>query len=169
MDLQLKVQNPDSNFNLIQCSKKTDVDPDPLSKATHILSSDKFFALNEIKYDLIFIDGLHTAEQVLKDCENALKVLNENGIIVWHDVNPSSEIMQRVPRESRQWTGDVWKAWVVMRGCKDLEMTAYDIETGLGVMKKGEQDPLLITEDLNYENLNKNRKEWLNLKEYDNC
>ena len=36
------------------------------------------------KFDFVFIDGNHHYEAVLKDTQNALKVLNKGGIIVWH-------------------------------------------------------------------------------------
>lgn len=36
-------------------------------------------------FDLIFIDGCHHQVYVRNDTENALKLLLENGVIVWHD------------------------------------------------------------------------------------
>ncbi len=47
--------------------------------------SDNFFNKNKINYDLIFIDGNHTINQVLKDTINSLNCLNKNGIIILHD------------------------------------------------------------------------------------
>lgn len=37
------------------------------------------------KMDLIFIDGNHSYDFVKSDTENALKMLSENGVIIWHD------------------------------------------------------------------------------------
>ena len=53
---------------------------DPAQGGTHRMTSDAYFAKNTLTYDVIFIDGLHDAIQVLKDVENARKVLNEGGI-----------------------------------------------------------------------------------------
>jgi predicted O-methyltransferase YrrM len=39
------------------------------------------------KFDFIFIDGGHEYHIVKKDTENALKMLKQNGIILWHDYN----------------------------------------------------------------------------------
>jgi predicted O-methyltransferase YrrM len=39
------------------------------------------------KYDMVFIDGDHSAEAVIKDIKNSLKILSHNGIIVMHDTN----------------------------------------------------------------------------------
>lgn len=98
------------NFKQIKCENKTSVDVK--GKATFKGTSDDFFKQNEDKFDLIFIDGLHEAEQVRKDLINAMKYLNDDGVIAVHDTIPKNEKMQKVPREQKQWTGDVWRAAV---------------------------------------------------------
>ena len=40
------------------------------------------------KMDLIFIDGGHTYSVVKNDTEKAFKMLNTEGIILWHDYVP---------------------------------------------------------------------------------
>ncbi|MBL8012699.1 MAG: class I SAM-dependent methyltransferase, partial [Candidatus Omnitrophica bacterium] len=37
------------------------------------------------KIDLVFIDGNHSYEFVKSDTENALEMLSEKGVIIWHD------------------------------------------------------------------------------------
>ena len=39
-------------------------------------------------FDLIFIDGGHTYSVVKSDTQKAFKMLNKNGIILWHDYVP---------------------------------------------------------------------------------
>ena len=50
---------------------------------------------NEEKFknqmDLIFIDGGHTYSIVKNDTEKAFKMLNSNGIILWHDYVPGKK------------------------------------------------------------------------------
>ena len=41
-------------------------------------------------FDLIFIDANHSERAVKSDSINSLKVLNSNGIIIWHDYNYKS-------------------------------------------------------------------------------
>ena len=80
----LEIGIEDGNcFSEIKCEHKIGVDPDPKSKATIHQTSDDFFAENKFKFDLIFIDGLHTAQQVYQDTLNAIDALNENGIIIF--------------------------------------------------------------------------------------
>ena len=70
----------DKNFSAIYCDKKIGVDPN--SRGTHKMTSDKFFKDNKDTFDVIFIDGLHTKEQVSKDISNSLECLNSNGIFM---------------------------------------------------------------------------------------
>ena len=48
-------------------------------------TSDEFFLNNNLSFDLIYIDGYHKAQQVLKDFKNAWKVLNKGGILIFDD------------------------------------------------------------------------------------
>ena len=48
--------------------------------------SNKFFKKNKKKnYDLIYIDGNHHADNVLRDARNSFKLLNKRGFIVFDD------------------------------------------------------------------------------------
>lgn len=150
------------NLKAINCSRKVGVDPDVKSKATDFMTSDAFFSVNTEKFDCIFIDGLHEADQVERDILNALECLTENGTIVVHDCNPSTEIMQRVPREVREWTGDGWKAWVNLRYTGRTRFV-IDNDYGIGIIRMERLPIEVITEPITWENFSKNKKEWLNL------
>lgn len=161
--LEIGVYNKALNYHKINCQKKLGVDPDPKAGADIVKPSDVFFAKNRQHFDLIFIDGLHHADQVERDILNALKFLTDNGSIVVHDCNPTSEAMQQVPRVQGEWTGDVWRAWVKLRCRADLSMVVLDTDYGVGVIRKGKQDPLYVRESATYHDFANNKKEWLNL------
>jgi len=184
--IEIGTQKKCNNFDKIKCEYKLSVDPDLNSDADVHLTSDEFFvSLDRVvemdltttgdilpnvirnslnKFDLIFIDGLHEEEQALRDIENSLSCLSDNGFIVVHDCNPTSELVQRVPRESKQWTGNVWKAWVRLRERDNLMMFVVDCDWGCGVIA-GNKKSLSLNriDELTYENLDKNRERWLNL------
>jgi len=49
------------------------------------LKSDDFFKTNRIFFDVIYIDGYHKADQVLKDFINSWAVLNVKGVLIFDD------------------------------------------------------------------------------------
>lgn len=104
-----------ANFNSINIKEKTSVDPSAVSANDdiHSLTSDEFFEQldGRKKYDIIFIDGLHHADQVERDIVNSWRHLRKGGALVIHDVWPTNEEMTIVPRQTKQWTGDVYKAF----------------------------------------------------------
>lgn len=189
--LEIGVQNPNQNFDKVQCEYKISVDPDPDAHATFCQTSDWFFSLildddgddihnygftpifrtgpNSINtsFDLVFIDGLHVAEQVQKDFENALKVLSPNGFIVLHDCDPKEEWHTIVPRPSPtgHWNGDVYKF-----ACKlsiNKNFWTVDIDNGCGVFKNTGDFKLSAKENWTWTEFVQNRKRLLNLISWD--
>jgi hypothetical protein len=123
------------NFNPMKQFFNLSIGVDPYSGGTHTMRSDEFFQQNEQKFDLIFIDGDHHAEQVWKDIVNALACLSEGGTVVLHDLNP----MLKETQEEVQtiiWNGDAWRAAVAMRLVSDYEIIVVDIDHGCGVIRK---------------------------------
>jgi len=157
-------------WNKVSCADKVGVDPSPNTKKRlpeiQQMTSDQFFRVNQKTFDIVFIDGLHHASQVYRDIINSLEVINEGGVIVCHDMLPYKEEIQRVPRETREWTGDCWKAWAFLRASNpDISMYIYDTDYGVGVIEKGEQE-LIDYADLNWEWFVKN-KDKLNIRKYE--
>lgn len=177
--LEVGVRIHSCNFDKINIDHKVGVDPclevfdrEP----TYKLTSDDFFSKNTETFDIIFIDGLHEFKQVEKDINNSLKFLNEGGFIVCHDMNPIKEYRQFTLDNPKRkeffektkdtlWNGDCWKAFVKIRTERNnIIMHTVDTDFGCGIISLGRQEPLDIKQqNLNYQNLNKNRKEWLNL------
>lgn len=154
-----------ANFKKINCDTKIGVDPNPDSKATKIQTSDDFFKENKQFFDIIFIDGLHHADQVIKDINNALSCMSANGYIICHDILPPDEQHQTVPPTQDLWTGDCWKAWVSLRTQRiDLNMHTIDTDYGCGIISKGSQKTLNVKkEQLNWANFLKNKQFWMNV------
>jgi hypothetical protein len=134
--------------------------PHPACQADSVQTSDEFFRGNRRRFDLIFVDGLHEADQVYRDIVNALGSLNPGGTVVCHDMNPQTELEQRVPRAADRWTGDGWKAWVRVRAEWDpLHMFVVDTDHGCGIIRPGLPPTPLLTWEL----FQLNRAVWLNL------
>lgn len=154
-------------YNKIICEHKECVDPDSNANATHTMTSDDFFGkYSNNRYDIIFIDGLHHSDTVDRDIRNSLTVLNDGGVIVLHDCNPSTEIHQRVPQESEHWNGDVWKSIVkfIHSEHKNYNIYTVDVDEGIGVIEPGSCEcNFEMPDELNWDWLVSNRIECLNL------
>lgn len=127
-------------FRLMRVADKVGVDPDPLSAATVHETSDAYFAALDpaVRFDLIFIDGLHLSEQVERDVANALAHLSEGGVIMLHDCDPPSELAGGREMCSGFWCGDVWRAWVAWRRLLApwiYQNFTVDADLGLGVIR----------------------------------
>lgn len=138
--LEIGVRVGENMRNVSGFETKVGVDPEKHRRGAdvchvfHQMTSDKFFAINQrVPYDLIFIDGLHHAEQVRRDLKNAANALTPGGTIVVHDCCPWDEKQQIVPRMQRDWTGDVWKAWAHFRWEMREMMECFVIDTDCGV------------------------------------
>jgi len=154
--LEIGVRDPRHNFHRVRAQIKDSVDPAPRRRVKFEMTSDAFFAdrstrADDAPYDLVFIDGLHLAEQVERDVANALQFLAPGGTIVLHDCNPIAESAQiDVYDRGTHWNGTVWKAWVKLRATRhDLSMCVIDIDEGCGVIQRGSQ-PLIMLPSLDY-------------------
>ena len=134
----------DQNQLFSKVAVKNKIGVDPVSGGNIRKTSDVFFKDNKDKFDIVFIDGLHTYEQVKKDILNSVNCLNENGIILVHDCMPDSLGKQAVPRYKMQWNGDVWKAIVDLRQKEDLDIYTCEMDQGIGIITKKKNSSLLI-------------------------
>lgn len=146
------------NFEAINIKNKIGVDPDKSSPCANHVTSDEFFKTNKLRFDIIFIDGLHHADQVKKDIINSWNCLNDNGIIVIHDCNPAEEKYTHVPRLTKQWTGDVYKVAASLINDK----ITVDIDYGCMVVPKMNKG-IQFTSEPNWNYFDKNRKDLLKL------
>jgi hypothetical protein len=131
--LEIGVQHKENNFDKIICKNKFGIDPDPGAQADYVCSSDQFFHFNfnpVRMFDLVFIDGLHHADQVKKDFDNSLRFLLPHGFIVIHDCCPQKETSTFVPRNAKVWHGDVYKFVMKLQEYSGIDFRTYDFDEG---------------------------------------
>ena len=133
----------DKNENFSKIKIKNKIGVDPLQGGTIRKTSDEFFNSNTEKFDIIFLDGLHTYEQTIKDINNSLKFIKSSGVIVIHDCLPKKIWNQIVPRIYGHWNGDVWKAIVHSRTYKNADTYTCIADHGLGLIFKRKNKNLL--------------------------
>jgi hypothetical protein len=139
------------NFDNVHFKTKIGVDPDPKCENEIIkLTSDDFFEKNCDFFDTVFIDGMHQSEYVLRDFNNSISKLNDNGVIFIDDILPLNYNEQlKIPNKHvyengilkyrEPWTGDVWKVvyYMLKYHSTDFEFKFYNNQNyrGVGVFK----------------------------------
>lgn len=171
-----------TRFKLVKRSFKYKNNTNLLARSFK-LTSDEFFAkksrsvFKKRSIDICLVDGMHEYGFALRDVENTLKYLNQKGVIIMHDCNPITKQAAMDFESWKQigykgdWNGDVWKAIVCLRSQRnDINVFVLNADHGLGVITWGTPESKLNfsndeIDNFSYENLEKNRREWLNLKE----
>ncbi len=174
--------DPAFQFDMLRRMGKAILNPYNLFNQYFEITSDDFFdkeaktVIGDKKIDLSFVDGMHEYAYALRDIENVLKYLADNGTIVVHDCNPLTKDAARSFKEfdadnktNTLWNGDVWKAILHLRSRTDLNVFVLDCDHGLGIITRGKPEQVISytqaqIEQLSYEEFDANRAAWLNLK-----
>lgn len=174
--------DPEFRFDNTRKLGKLFVNPYNLYNRYYQKASDDFFEKDAPalfatkKIEISLIDGMHEFDFALRDIENTVKYLSNNGVIVVHDCNPLTKEANCSFEEwknrnfSGVWNGDVWKAVLYIRSQrKDLTAFVLDTDHGLGIIsRKPDTNPLGFSkqeiEKFGYSDFDVNRNEWLNLQ-----
>jgi hypothetical protein len=129
--------NRGATFNALQFERKVAVDPNFLFEVSefrkegvefHAMESDRYFTDHGAsrKFDIIFIDGLHTFQQTFRDFCNSLCCSHDRTVWLIDDVFPSDvysawqnqreaiEFRRRAGGGGIKWHGDVFKVLFVI-------------------------------------------------------
>ena len=113
----------------------------PRSWRLHETNSDEFFSSLEksVKFDVVFLDGLHTSEQTYRDFCNCLPHLKSKSVVIIDDTVPSDEFSaisdQELSYQLRlksgkpgdgSWHGDVFR---VIEGINSVRNFPFNIAT----------------------------------------
>lgn len=145
--LEIGVHDEKNTFEYVQCAYKVTTFPSP---------SKEFFSNNLEEFDIIFIDGIHTEEQVLQDINYACRSLAKAGVIVLHDCMPPDEWHQRESdtyKAGENWNGTVWRAVLRFFNETNYKCTLLDTDWGCGVIDTAQsQHPkyIQLSEKLGY-------------------
>ena len=144
--LEIGVRNPADNFNLIKCDIKHSVDPGMEFDENPVdfpVTSDTFFEGvlpgSQGTYDVVFIDGLHHADQAYRDIGNAISRLSPSGVVILHDCMPPTRWHARYIRTLNgparfEWNGTTWKAFWRFALESEFACNLLPLDFGLGVI-----------------------------------
>ncbi len=173
--------DPKFIFDATRRFGKAIINPYNLNNQYFEKTSDDFFAQDAQrvfagkKLQLALIDGMHEYRFALRDVENTLRYMNDDGVIILHDCNPQTAgaAGRFEDWETGEWNGDVWRTIIHLRSqCPDLNVFVLDFDQGLGIVtRKKPESTLSFTPEqidaLTYDGLVENRAAWLNLKPAD--
>jgi SAM-dependent methyltransferase len=104
---------------------------DPRHKIS-LMTSDDFFMLTDAAsqlrlIDLSYIDGMHQIEFALKDFMHMERYCHAGSVIIVDDIYPAHALQGERIRQSRYWTGDVWKIITILENVRpDLILLPLD-------------------------------------------
>lgn len=137
-----------ASLKLAQCAA-LGIDPAPqLSEAlpahhsVSLTTSDDFFRLADTSamkaIDLCYIDGMHQIEFALKDFMNMERFCHAGSVVIVDDIYPAHPLQGERIRQSRYWTGDIWKIIPILRRHRpDLIVLPVDTEPTGSLMVLG--------------------------------
>jgi hypothetical protein len=97
-----------------------------------LTTSDDFFMLTDAAsqlqpIDLSYIDGMHQIEFALKDFMHMERYCHAGSVVVVDDIYPAHALQGERIRQSRYWTGDVWKMINILENVRpDLILLPLD-------------------------------------------
>lgn len=117
----------------------------------HQVTSDEYFGTvvePDAEFDVIYLDGLHTVEQTLRDLLNALPHLQPRGVLVIDDVRPPTELAAIPDRQEffdvrsaqgrddeTAWMGDVFRlVYFIETFCQQLSFRVIANNHGQAVV-----------------------------------
>jgi hypothetical protein len=155
-------------FHAVKAAHKVAVDPvfqikeggrEPASEYYEV-TSDKYFDdldTNIVPFDVIYLDGLHTFEQTLRDLMNALDFLRPDGVIVIDDVRPNSyssglpdlnetyAVRRATQDHDLSWMGNVYRlVYFIQSFLPRFNYATVADNHGQLVMWRGKRDPALF-------------------------
>jgi hypothetical protein len=148
----------------LRLSRSRTIGIDPQFKVVHPLrcnlvlakaTSDDFFARPEAlahfrgkPTDLAFIDGMHLFEFALRDFINVERETSWTSVVVFDDMLPRDVHEAARDRETKAWTGDVYKVIPTLREYRpDLVLIPVDTQpTGLLVVLAPDRTSTVLTD-----------------------
>ena len=139
--LELGLGEARETFDRINCFYRKGVDNNPRTRPDFLGTTDDFFKQNTRTFDVIYIDAFHEYSQVNKDFENAVKVLNPDGIIFMHDVGP-----ENLDNTKQTASGTAYISFIEIRGNPNFNAFSYIFPSNdvLGIVKVEPNKNILV-------------------------
>lgn len=147
-------------FDQISAPIKIGVDISTVAEGVITADTDSFFKNNGGKFDLVYIDACHEKNQTKRDFINSFNALNDDGIILFHDIHPNSLNDTKMTA-----CGNVYELWIGIVNTFDVNAiinTLPNGKDGLGIFRKSRNKELIpfVCPDVGYEYYNMTREKY---------
>ena len=97
-----------------------------------------------LRFDVVFLEACHEYKSTRRDMQDALSLVNDNGIIVLHDCLPDSEALSTPSRADLEgWYGVTYKAYLdVLTAHNDLWYCTVNTDCGCGMIRSNQKTRL---------------------------
>jgi hypothetical protein len=147
--LEIGVNEGHSLRTVLPGTRAVGIDPEPRlgeigDAVVFPFTSDEFFARHDLRavlqgvpLDLVFIDGMHLFEFVLRDLINVGRYAAPATTVLLHDCYPISAETATREHMTYLWTGDVWKVVLCLKDyCREVDVCVVDAPpAGLGIVR----------------------------------
>ena len=119
------------------------------------------------RFDVVFIDGMHHAENVVRDLNNSLEYANPMVTVYLDDVLPlNREEQEKIPKRHKiedgilkyvtPWTGDVWKVafYLLQHHSSQFQFSVFHHPNYRGVLRMYQIDASLRIPDHAFDTIN---------------
>jgi hypothetical protein len=173
--------DPEFRFSTGRKIIKALINPSNFNNRYFEKTADDFFTqdapgvIGDRKLEMALIDGMHEYAYALRDVENTLQYLSQDGVIVMHDCNPLTHEANvsfaewQARNFEGTWNGDVWKTIMLLRTRPDINVFTLNCDHGLGIITRSKPEAVLSytpeqVQSFTYDDFDRNRAAWLNLK-----
>lgn len=137
-------------FKKIRCKIKIGCDPvvstGPVDAGmVYGLTSDDFFKINTMTFQISYIDGMHLYEYVIRDIVNSWNCLDLGGFIICHDCIPYDETAasRELLNPNWAWNGDVYRSILWFKDTyPDIPCFVVTTDYGFGLIYKNKDTKL---------------------------
>jgi hypothetical protein len=107
-----------------------------LTECIHAIESEN------LRYDIILVDGWHEYKTTIRDIKLALKLMKKGGVVIVHDCLPIHKSLATPRYKGNYWLGVAYKAYIdfVIEHHNHIDYYTIDTDCGCGLIR--EKDPI---------------------------
>jgi tetratricopeptide (TPR) repeat protein len=125
---------PEPGYDDAQAQQRVDAAAATYAGGSFLALDDLLAAQGGRRFDLIFLDPIHSRPLVDRCLQQLPALLAPGGFLLVHDCNPEDEALTTVARREGQWLGETYKAFALFHRHNRARSLTIDEDFGVGVI-----------------------------------